>query len=302
MDDSEEPKRLSKEEKRRRKEEINRRMAELAAQAAEISAEESEEGSPRPSSPPRKRKSDVLAEASPVKHKGMWSMVPQASGQLTHNTVISRDDSLTIKPAESKKLEFSKSLVNKTKSETEIYGSSSKSSSTDHRSSRTNESSSSRAREDRHERPAPSGSRTLGDLLSNEAKSNRASSSSQGRLQTDRQKSLSTSMRDRSAAIIPKHERGSSLASGSRVKSELDRAEDLPQPSRLASSLTARRRTGDGDSDREGSEDQKPFGKRDAETLMVLEDLKTGPIEYGRDPEGMAEWTWVEPNSGINLR
>ncbi|KAJ9100056.1 hypothetical protein QFC20_005580 [Naganishia adeliensis] len=135
MDDSEEPKRLSKEEKRRRKEEINRRMAELAAQAAEISAEESEEGSPRPGSPPRKRKSDVLAEASPVKHK-----------------VISRDDSLTIKPAESKKLEFSKSLVNKTKSETEFYGSSSKSSSTDHRSSRTNESSPSRAREDRHER------------------------------------------------------------------------------------------------------------------------------------------------------
>jgi hypothetical protein len=221
-----------------------------------------------------------------------------------YGKVISRDDSLAIKPMEKKKLEFSKSLVNRAKSETEFYGGSSKSTSTDHRSSRTNEASSSRSREDRHGTSAPSGSRTLGDLLTNEAKSKRACSSSQGRSHTDQQKSLSTSMRDRSATIIPKRERGSSLASGSRhlVKSEPHRAEDLPQPSRLASSLTARRRTGDGDSDKEGSEDQKPFGKRDAEALTVLEDLKTGPIEYGRDPEGMAEWTWVEPNSGINLR
>jgi hypothetical protein len=194
--------------------------------------------------------------------------------------------------------------VNKTKSAADFYGSSIKSSLTDHRNSRIHQSSSSRSKEDRHDRSAPSRSRSLGDLLSSEAKSKRASSSSHGRPQTEQSKSLSTSMRDRSTSTMPKHERTSGLASGSRhsVKSEPRHEADLPQPTSLASSLTTRRRTGHGDSEGEGSGDQKPFGKRDAETLTVLEDLATGPTEFGRDPEGMAEWTWVEPNSGINLR
>jgi hypothetical protein len=75
MDQTEEPKKLSKEEKRRKREEIDRQMAKLAAQAAAYEESGSEEDQPGPSSPPRKRKSDVLAEASPVKHKGMCDVV-----------------------------------------------------------------------------------------------------------------------------------------------------------------------------------------------------------------------------------
>lgn len=71
MEQTEEPRKLSKEEKRRKREEIDRQMAKLAAQAAAYEESGSEEDQPGPSSPPRKRKSDVLAEASPVKHKGM---------------------------------------------------------------------------------------------------------------------------------------------------------------------------------------------------------------------------------------
>lgn len=190
------------------------------------------------------------------------------------------------------------------KSETEFYGSTSKPSSVDNRTSGVRQAVTSRPSEPPSERPIPSGSRSLNDLLSREESSKRASSSSQGRHQAGQHKSLSTSLRDKSSTIVPKHERGLSSASGSRypVKTEQHRADDQPQSSRLSSSLTSRLRPGDDGSDREGSDDQKRFGKRDAETLTVLEDLKTGPTEFGRDPEGMAEWTWVEPNSGINLR
>jgi hypothetical protein len=71
MDAAEEVKKLSKEEKRRRKEEIAREMARLKAEEAAIEEAGSEDDQPGPSSPARKRKSDVLAEASPVKHTGM---------------------------------------------------------------------------------------------------------------------------------------------------------------------------------------------------------------------------------------
>lgn len=306
---------LSEEEKQRRREEYDRQLAVLqaqaaaleAARAAELQGSGSEEDRPGLSSPPRKRKSDVLAEASPVKHKGMSP--PYLSFMMAHAiAVIVRDDSLVVKAPEKKKLEFSKSLVNKRKSEADFYGSSSKlssrseSSSTDHSKARIHQSSTSRSREDRNDRSTSTGNKSLDDLLSSEARSKRVSPSS--RPQTEQSRSLSTSMRERSTAIVPKHERRSATASGSHasVKSEPHRPDDLPQPSRLASSLTARRRTGDRDPDEEASEGQKPFGKRDAGTLTVQEDLQTGPIKFGRDPEGMAEWTWVEPNSGINLR
>lgn len=76
---------LSKEERRRRKAEIRKREEELKAQEAAIEAQraamkaqkaamdfDSSDSDGAPSSvksPARKRKSDVLAEASPVKHK-----------------------------------------------------------------------------------------------------------------------------------------------------------------------------------------------------------------------------------------
>jgi hypothetical protein len=63
---------LSKEEKRRKKAEIKEQMAKLAEQAAafETDASDSDAASPPTKSPVRKRKSEVLAEASPVKQKG----------------------------------------------------------------------------------------------------------------------------------------------------------------------------------------------------------------------------------------
>lgn len=71
---------LTKEEKRRRKAEIKAQMAKLAEQAAAFDTDASDSDgastqtkSPIKSlvnSPVRKRKSDVLAEASPVKQKG----------------------------------------------------------------------------------------------------------------------------------------------------------------------------------------------------------------------------------------
>lgn len=99
-----------------------------------------------------------------------------------------------------------------------------------------------------------------------------------------------------------KQERENEAARLRGVKSESYQSARHGESSRLSESLASRRRQDTHGSDGEGSEEQKPFGKRDAETLTVLEKLETGPIEYGRDPEGMAEWTWVEPNSGLNLR
>lgn len=110
-------------------------------------------------------------------------------------------------------------------------------------------------------------------------------------------------MQSRTGTINLKQEREREAASSRHfVKSERHQPTDRAESSRLSAQLTSRRRQDDHGSDAEGSEDRKPFGKRDADTLTVLENLETGPIEYGRDPEGMAEWTWVEPNSGFNLR
>ncbi|KAJ9125022.1 hypothetical protein QFC24_002956 [Naganishia onofrii] len=104
--------------------------------------------------------------------------------------------------------------------------------------------------------------------------------------------------RDRAATMSATLSAHSTKRSNGAVKEE----DPDVKPSILSTSLASRRRQGDEDSQGDDSKDQGRFGKRDAEDLTVLEDLQTGPTEFGRDPEGMAEWTWVEPNSGINLR
>jgi hypothetical protein len=83
MDDQAIAKALAKDERRRKKAELDRQMAEqqaaadrriaeLAAQKAAMGGDtsDSDAASPPAKSPVRKRKSDVLAEASPVKQKG----------------------------------------------------------------------------------------------------------------------------------------------------------------------------------------------------------------------------------------
>lgn len=42
-------------------------------------------------------------------------------------------------------------------------------------------------------------------------------------------------------------------------------------------------------------------GRRDQDDLTVLEELKTGPADFGRDPDGEEIWEFLEPNSGIRL-
>lgn len=71
MDNEMEGPALTKEEKRRKRAEIDRQMAELAAEKAAMCGDISDsDAAPSPvKSPGRKRKSDVLAEASPVKLK-----------------------------------------------------------------------------------------------------------------------------------------------------------------------------------------------------------------------------------------
>lgn len=44
----------------------------------------------------------------------------------------------------------------------------------------------------------------------------------------------------------------------------------------------------------------EPGPQREAD-LTVLENLKLGPQEFGRDPEGEEDWLHLEPNSQIRL-
>jgi minichromosome maintenance protein 10 len=52
---------------------------------------------------------------------------------------------------------------------------------------------------------------------------------------------------------------------------------------------------------RSGSLEVDVSRRRDGEDLTVVEDLKIGPREFGRDPEGEDVWDFLEPNSGIRL-
>lgn len=215
------------------------------------------------------------------------------------------DDGLSVRPHEKRKLEFSKSMINDRNSEAQFYGKSDKSSSSIDRHSHPHQASTSRLAASFIDRPRTTGS-GLSDLLAKEADKRASSSKSggtSGQQRDDRHRTLSTSMQQRTGTINLKEEREREAARSHRgVKSEKRQPDGPAGSSRLSASLTSRRRQDSHGSHGEGSEDRKPFGKRDAETLTVLEDLETGPIEYGRDPEGMAEWTWVEPNSKINLR
>ncbi|KAJ9115105.1 hypothetical protein QFC22_005435 [Naganishia vaughanmartiniae] len=254
------------EARRVRKEEIAKQLAALQREQAELSQESETENqsTPLPQSPTRKRKSDVLAEASPVKSK-----------------LVARDDTLDVRPHEKRKLEFSRSLINKAKPEASFHGTgASKTSCHDRQTDREDHRGSSHRSERKPERDEHIGSSRGHDRSS--AGRNAASGPSRDRLST-----MSTNLH----------------AHSSKRPNNLAKKEDADvKPSLLSTSLATRRRQGDDDSQGEDSKDQGRFGKRDAEDLTVLEDLETGPTEFGRDPEGMAEWTWVEPNSGINLR
>lgn len=75
---------------------IAKQMAELQRKHAELlKASGKEEQSPQPQSPTRKRKSSVLAEASPVKIKGEFIMLPRTRSILlnwTTDCVYSRSE------------------------------------------------------------------------------------------------------------------------------------------------------------------------------------------------------------------
>jgi minichromosome maintenance protein 10 len=195
-------------------------------------------------------------------------------------------------------------MVNDRKPKLDFNGKSDKSSSAMNRHSLPHQASTSRGTTSSSDRQRTSGS--LENLIAREAEkraSSSRSSGTSGQPRDHRPSSLSTSMQHRTGTINLKEERERQAAgSHSRhvVKAEPHQSNSHAESSRLSAQLTSRRRQDDHGSD--ADEDRKPFGKRDAETLTVLEDLETGPIEYGRDPEGMAEWTWVEPNSGFNLR
>ena len=42
--------------------------------------------------------------------------------------------------------------------------------------------------------------------------------------------------------------------------------------------------------------------KRDEDSLVVIEDLPLGPMDFGRDPDGDFGWERMEPYSGLRLR
>lgn len=188
--------------------------------------------------------------------------------------VVARDDTLDIRPQEKRKLEFSGSLINKAKPAASFYGAES-------------------SKASRHDR--------LTDRVNHQGSSHHSKRTSEhagysgGSTHSINRNATSGPSRDRSSTISTSMDAHPSKRSDNLVKKELS---DL-KPSILSTSLTSRRRQEEDDSE---GKDQGRFGKRDAEDLTVLEDLQTGPTEFGRDPEGMAEWTWVEPNSGINLR
>ncbi|KAL7421013.1 hypothetical protein Q5752_003897 [Cryptotrichosporon argae] len=90
-----------------------------------------------------------------------------------------------------------------------------------------------------------------------------------------------------------------------------------PQPSSLSSALAKRRErqplpslpvartTSFADRPEPRDDDElevvRTGGERDADGLTVLEDLKMGPGDFGKDPEGEEMWEHLEPNSGIRL-
>ncbi|KAJ9104557.1 hypothetical protein QFC21_002055 [Naganishia friedmannii] len=254
--------------RRVRKEEIAKQLAALQREQAALSEEsETEIQLPPPQSPARKRKSDVLAEASPVKSK-----------------LIARDDTLDVRPQEKRKLEFSGSLINKAKPAASFYGA---------EPSKTS----------RHDRLIDRGEHR-GSSHRSDRDLNRGERRESSR-DYDRD---STHSAGRNAVPGPSRDRSSTMSTGlqghssKRLTIPVKKEGPDVKPSILSTSLASRRRQGEDDSQGEDSKDSGRFGKRDAEDLTVLEDLQTGPTEFGRDPEGMAEWTWVEPNSGINLR
>jgi hypothetical protein len=45
----------------------------------------------------------------------------------------------------------------------------------------------------------------------------------------------------------------------------------------------------------------EPGVQRDQDGLAIIEKLRPGPRDFGKDPEGEGVWAFVEPNSGIRL-
>lgn len=112
------------------------------------------------------------------------------------------------------------------------------------------------------------------------------------------------------------------------VKQVLPSIQSQAGPSRLSSSLAALRHKSENSRDRlsdaaitdglsrsrdkraaseelevgpDRSGDKGKRVQRDDEDLTVRHDLRIGPKEHGRDPEGEDEWSFHEPNSGIRL-
>lgn len=80
-----------------------------------------------------------------------------------------------------------------------------------------------------------------------------------------------------------------------------------PSSSRLAASLAARRKeiaplpsVPRAAADDDELEIVRDGTERDSD-LTLLNDLRLGPGEFGKDPEGEDEWRALEPNSGIRL-